>query len=123
MRIWTLLAVACVLPGMALADMQCRFDSECIAGEACVETAFDLTIETALIPGTLAAEGGFPTDDRIVTDAETIAVTWDGAGPALAAFGSTGSAFHLISIAPDGSARYSAHLPGPFTLTYLGRCE
>ena len=71
--------------GTARADITCSFATECLEGEACMDSGFSLTVETALAPGALVAEDGFPTGDRIVTDAETIPVTWAATGPALAA--------------------------------------
>ena len=33
------------------------------------------------------------------------------------------TAAHLLTEYPDGSARYSIHMDGPFTITYHGTCE
>ena len=108
----------------AHADIACSFVTECLEGEDCMDSGFTLTVETALTPGALIAEGGFPTDDRIVTDAETIPVTWAATGSALAAFGASASGFHMLSFDAEGAARYSAHLPAAeLSLVYLGTCE
>ncbi len=113
-----------LLPGVALADMTCTFAIECMEGEDCMDSGFNLTVDTGLVPGSLVAEGGFPTGDKILTDAETIDITWAGSGPALAAFGSSKAGFYMLSVAPDGAARYTAHLPAAeLSLTYIGGCE
>ncbi len=124
MKPWFWAALLALLPIPAIAGMACVFATECYEGEACIDSGFSLAVETALAPGSLAAEGGFPEGDTIVTDAETIPVTWAGSGAALGAFGSTKAGFFMLSIAPDGAARYTAHLPAAeFGLTYVGRCE
>ena len=125
MRPTTFLMAACLMgPNVATAGMLCSFATECMEGESCLESGFTLEVDTGLRPGALAAEGGLPTGDTIVTDSETIPVTWAGAGPALAAFGPTGSSFVMLSVAPDGAARYTAHLSGAdLSLTYIGTCE
>jgi len=110
--------------GPALADIACRFETECLEGEACIDSGFALTFETALSPGALIAEGGFPTGDRIETDAETVPVAWAAEGAALAAFGASASGFHMLSFDAAGAARYSAHLPDAgLSVHYVGTCE
>lgn len=119
-----LAASLAVVAAPGRADIACSFATECLEGEACIDSGFTLTVETALTPGALIAEGGFPTDDRIVTDAETIPVTWAASGAALAAFGASASGFHMLSFDAAGAARYSAHLPAAeLSLVYLGTCE
>lgn len=115
-------ALASTMP--AAADLLCRFDTECLEGEACAESAFTLTLETLLAPGTLFAEGGFPTGDRAVTDAGSVEIDWAAAGPALAAYWFTRTGFHLLSFDAAGVARYSAHLPeAGLSVLYTGTCE
>jgi len=117
-------AAVALLPGAAAADLQCRFDTECLEREPCAPSGFSLTLETVLAPGTLFAEGGFPTGDRAVTDSGTVDIRWAAAGPALAAYWFTPSGFHLLSFDADGTARYSAHLPAAdLSVLYLGSCE
>ncbi|MEL7461691.1 MAG: hypothetical protein AAFX59_00490 [Pseudomonadota bacterium] len=124
MRAFVIATAFILAPGAALAGMACSFQTECLSGEACADSGYTVTVETALRPGSLAMEGGLPTDDSIVTDAETIAITWSGVGAALAATGRTGSAMHLLTVAPDGAALYSVHLPAAeIAITYLGTCE
>ena len=124
MRFLLTLAVWLCLVGPAAAGMACTFATECLEGEDCAESGYAISVETGLVPGSLAAEGGLPTGDTIVSDAETVEITWAGSGPALAAFGATRSGFHLRSVAPDGAARYSVHLPAAeLTILYIGTCE
>ncbi|MDJ1008110.1 MAG: hypothetical protein QNJ13_09840 [Paracoccaceae bacterium] len=120
--------IAAALPALAAtpatADLACRFDTECLEGEACIESGFRLTVETGIAPGTLFAEGGYPIGDRIVTDAETVEVVWRAREPWLAAFGASASGFHLLTFDATGAARYTAHLPGAgLSMLYVGACE
>lgn len=110
------------LPNVATADLSCVFESECLEGESCVESGFAVTVFTSISPGaTLPPDA--PEPDRIVTDAETISVTWGADGDALAAFGTAPSGFVMLSLAADGRARYTAHLPSAdLSLTYIGQC-
>ncbi|MEL7104613.1 MAG: hypothetical protein AAGM21_01730 [Pseudomonadota bacterium] len=124
MRAFVIATAFIFAPGAALAGMACTFPTECMSGEACTDSGYSVTVDTALAPGSLAMEGGFPTADTIVTDAETIPITWSGVGAALAATGRTGLAMHLLTVAPDGTALYSVHLPAAeIAITYLGSCK
>lgn len=124
MRACLFAAIAVFAPSVALAAMTCTFPTECMVGEACSDSGYSISVETDLAPGSLAMEGGFPTDDTIVTDAETIAVSWNSAGAALIATGTTGSASHMLSLAPEGAALYSVHLPAAeLAIVYTGTCE
>ena len=97
----------CALPG--LAETSCTFETECMEGEDCADSGFTLTI----------ADHG-----DIVTPAETINVTSGlRSGQATAYSGASSSGFHLVSIAEDGTARYSAHIPSAeLTILYIGTC-
>ena len=98
-------------PMSALAA-QCTFTTECFESEACSETAFTVAIEEK--------------DGKtiLVSDAETIPVSVGGSDVARVYVGVTESAFHLMSRAADGTARYSTHLyDGPMMINYLGNCE
>lgn len=118
------IAVICLGPIAALADMTCTFPTECIGGEACADSGYSVSINTALSPGSLAMEGGLPEGDSIITDAETIPITWTGAKAALAAFGNANGQLHLLSVSPDGEALYSVHVPSAgIAIVYLGTCE
>ncbi|MEO1238144.1 MAG: hypothetical protein AAFW64_00495 [Pseudomonadota bacterium] len=104
--------------------MGCTFSTECLEGEDCLESGYTLTVETALRPGSLAQEGGLPTEDTIVTDTETFAITWLASRQGLAAVAATSSGFQMLSVAPDGTARYSVHLPlSDLSIHYIGTCE
>src|SRR6056297_3171561 len=62
-----LAAAALAVPaGPAGADIDCRFETECLEGEVCADSGFELKLETALSPGTVLAEGGLPEGDRVV---------------------------------------------------------
>lgn len=116
-------AALAVLAGQASADIDCHFETECLEGEACADSGFALTLETALTPGTIFAEGGFPEGDRVITDTGTAEIGWAAAGPAIAAFWVTQPGFHMLSFDDGGAARYSAHLPeAGLSVLYLGTC-
>jgi len=77
-----LAAAALAVPaGPAGADIDCRFETECLEGEVCADSGFELTLETALSPGTVLAEGGLPEGDRVLTDTGTAEIDWAAAGP------------------------------------------
>lgn len=116
-------AALAALPGQTRADIECRFETECHEGETCMESGFGVTLETALVPGTVFAEGGFPAGDRALTDAESAEIGWAASGPALAAFWASRSGFHMLSFDAEGAARYSAHLPGAtHSVLHVGTC-
>ena len=119
-----LAAAALAVPaGPAGADIDCRFETECLEGEVCADSGFELTLETALSPGTVLAEGGLPEGDRVLSDTGTAEIDWAAAGPALAAFWVARPGFHMLSFDAGGAARYSAHLPGAgLSVLYLGTC-
>lgn len=106
----TLLALA--LPVTGLAAETCTFTTECLEGEACAETSFMAEVTT-----------GADKTATFTTDAETLK------GQMLASDDNIHFAFehataaHLLTQYPDGQARYTVHLDGPFTITYHGSCE
>lgn len=118
------LSLALALPGPVLAGMACTFPTECLEGEDCLDSGYTLSVETGLTPGALVQEGGLPTGDTIVTDTQTIEVIWAASRQGLAAFGPTSSGFQMLSVRPDGEARYSVHLPlSGLAIHYIGTCE
>ncbi len=93
----------------------CTFSVECFEAEACDETALRLAL----------TRNGTPDTVRIGSVAEHFtaqrSVTERGA-TVLQALGPTSA--QILSVGPDGTARYSLHLTdGPAALTYLGTCE
>lgn len=104
--------------------MMCTFDTECLEGEACVDSGYILTVETGLAPGSLVQEDGLPTGDTIVTDTQTIPIDWAASRQGLAAFGTAPSGFQMLSVGFDGAARYSVHLPlSGLAIHYIGACK
>ena len=98
---------AMLCTGAAFAE-QCNFTLECFEGDGCSETSFDFSIE----------------DGQMISDAETVPVTQTGTDDTRVYTGQTSSAFHVVTKASDGSARYSTHLfDGPLMINYIGTCE
>ncbi len=98
-------------PVAALA-MQCTFTTECYESETCNATSFNIALEEK--------DG----KTMLVSDAETIPVSVGGSDATRIYVGVTDSAFHLMSRAADGVARYSTHIyDGPMMVNYLGNCE
>ena len=93
--------------GAARADLACRFETECFAGEGCGESGFALEVVDG-DPAVLSTEFG---------DLPVLAVTGGGARLAEGAGMSV-----LLSRDPDGAARASVHMEG-MAITYLGTCE
>ncbi len=95
--------------------MTCGFTRECPETAACGATAYAITIEEKH-----AAAQIF----QIVTDAETMT----GRGYALETGGflfqgGNANGAHLLTVAPQGSARYSVHFfKEPMAISYHGRC-
>ena len=107
--------VALVLPALAAAEHACRFDTECVDTEPCAPSGFEATLsgEAGTMAMRLASEAG--------TVPGTLSVTPGGATFFL---GLAERAVHLLTLAGDGGARYSVHLPDvPMAVTYVGTCE
>ena len=105
------LAALLALP-LAAQTTQCTFTTECFESEICTDTSFSMAIEQT--------EG----KTALVSDAETVTASVGGSDTVRVYVGVTDSAFHLMSRAADGTARYSTHLyEGPMVVSYLGNCE
>ena len=104
-----LLLGLCLLASPALSET-CTFTTECYEGEACSETDYDVEIDFA--------------NAQLITPAETISVNIGGS-PTLNVFaGFTQSAFHTLTRARAGDARYAVHLfDGPQMVNYMGTCN
>lgn len=103
--------------GMAGTDTfaECSFDMECFEAETCTQTDFQTTIEHndefAFVLQSVAEDvTGLVFDNGMPDRASTL-------------MGQTETAAHLLTIQPDGAARYSVHMQGPMVITYLGNCE
>ena len=105
-------------PSMAFAGDEfasCHFTTECFESEACSDTDFRFVVNHD--------------DDLafvILTDAEDIdGLVFDNRGQDAAStlIGMTDTAYHMLTINPDGAARYSVHMEGPMAIFYSGQCE
>ncbi|WP_179380349.1 hypothetical protein [Jannaschia marina] len=89
----------------------CSFTTECLSDERCAETDFDLTVS-----GTAFADPAG--DTPIVTDVML------GDLRVLVAGTEDGGETRMLTIAPDGGALMTAHLPEPIlTISYIGLCR
>ncbi|RLJ59826.1 hypothetical protein BCF46_0015 [Litoreibacter meonggei] len=105
-------ALALILSPMSAHAIECTFTTECFESESCGESAFNISIEER--------DG----QTVLVGDAETIPVSVGGNDTVRIYVGVTESAFHLMSRAANGVARYSTHIyDGPIMVNYLGNCE
>ena len=114
-----LLAAALALTFAASADartLQCTFETQCMAGDACEEAGYELTatfgedsdlVELADVNETLPATG-FAGGDGTVVGAFHAKENGDA---------------YLLTVARDGRATYSVHYPGSeIALVYSGTC-
>jgi len=96
----------------------CKMTSECINEDGCADAEVNLAVERS---------AGSAHPFSLITPAETIeGVFKDDNDPDAATYlvaRATG-AYHLLSVAVDGKAKWSVHLPGAeLVITYLGTCE
>ena len=114
-----LFAVLLMFPSLALATddtyAQCQFNTECLEGEACTATDYQMAIVH---------------DDSFGFIMQTVAenikgVVFDNGAPNASStlMGQTETAAHLLTIQPDGATRYTVHMQGPMLINYLGKCE
>ena len=107
-----------MFPALAFAGDEyaaCHFTTECFESEPCTDTDFGFVVnhDDAL---------GFV----IQTDAENIdGLVFDNRFPDQTStlIGATETAYHMLTIAPDGAARYSVQMQGPVVVSYSGHCE
>lgn len=107
-----LTAIAGLIAGPLAANTLCTFTTECLEGEPCAETNFTAHHTPA--------EGKIVT---LTTDAETLEGRMIASDDNLHFYFEAPSAAHLLTEYPDGAARYTVHMDGPFTITYHGVCE
>ncbi len=108
---------------------QCSFDKECIGTEACADTTFSLSLEKmGGAPSILgdALVSTVPTH-QIVTDAETLpAHSFTSQDKKVLGFwlSRSNGDFQSLTIAQDGMARYSIHMPtSELAIFYRGTCR
>jgi len=107
-----------MLPSLAWAGDEfasCHFTTECFESEPCSDTDFGFAVNHNDDVGFI-----------IQTDAENIdGLVFDNRFPEETStlIGQTETAYHMLTIAPDGTARYSLHMQGPMVVSYMGQCE
>lgn len=117
MRALPLLALCFATPAMA-EPWDCFFTVECIAGEACAESAFELTIIAADHEGQLFL-------GTVTGDSPVERLTTQGALPATYASAGRDGLAELLTVEADRSALLSLHIfdGTAQAATYFGTCE
>ena len=102
-------------------DLSCHFSLECIAGEVCEQTDFDMDINL-----TEAADSALIT---IVTGslsivAETLDVTgfYNDSRYSVNG-GGMFPATHMVTVGAEGNAVYTNHINSEMSITYTGACS
>ncbi|WP_457645387.1 hypothetical protein [Profundibacter sp.] len=107
-----------MLPTLAWAGDEyaaCHFTTECFESESCADTDFGFVVNhndaLGFVLQTDAENiGGLVFDNRFPDETSTL-------------IGATDTAYHMLTIAPDGAARYSVQMQGPMVVSYMGQCE
>ncbi|PHQ99380.1 MAG: hypothetical protein COB39_04005 [Marinosulfonomonas sp.] len=114
-----LISILLLIPSLAFAGSDifanCAFTQECLEGEACEETSFEMVIEHAddipFVMQTMAENiEGYVFDNGAPDATSTL-------------MGQTKTATHLLSLQAGGAARYTVHMQGPMAITYQGTRE
>jgi hypothetical protein len=107
-------------PAQLSFTLQCTFEKECLEDEVCNDTTF---------APVLKARAGGLTETDMVVEAELVSEAGDAtllgvrSNGAMSLSGGTFEARHLLTIAANGTARYTLHLSdGPMVISYLGSC-
>lgn len=91
----------------------CRLTTECFEAEVCADTDFEVSLEPA-------------PDNRdamiLKTPSETLEAVLSGNLREFFLVAKTARAVHLFSLDVAGAARYTVHMSGPISVTYLGQC-
>lgn len=104
--------VLALFPGLAAADLSCTFVRECMEDAACDSTDYDLTVTSADGAHQIDDLNGSSTGMALDAGPERRVWAW------MSDFGA-----NLLTVAPDGAARYSTHLPeAELSILYLGTC-
>ena len=127
----SLLAAALLFSTPAIAaetSHQCTFKKECIGTDGCADTDYKLTIDkvegaAALAEGALISTA---VTHSLVSDAETIpAYSFRSADKKVVGYWvpKPSGDFQMLTIAENGAARYSIHMPkSELAIYYLGTC-
>lgn len=112
------LATGLSAPARAI-DYACGFERECVAGEACGASGFDIVLtegaDGTYVISSLSGDNAFhPLGDPARLPLSFAAADATGAGLA-----------ELLTIEADGTAIFSVHVfdETPLAVSYFGRCE
>ncbi|TRW97640.1 hypothetical protein FNJ84_09085 [Paracoccus sp. M683] len=117
-------AILTLMPLVALAQeasWNCKFQTECLDNE-CAGSAYEtsLVLLTSSIDAGIATVGG-----RLEDSAESLPMAGMDQNGLIRLFNiESATGARLLTLAPDGTARYTTHIADPImSMTYLGRCE
>jgi hypothetical protein len=111
--------LAALTPAAALAEpWDCRFTVECVAAEACGESAFEVQVIAADHAGELFLS-------TVTGDSRVTRLTERGALPATYASAGRDGLAELLTVETDGTAIMSVHIfdTAAMAVTYFGTCE
>ena len=115
----SLAILAALMPAAALAEpWACSFTVECIAAEACGESAFEVEVIAADHAGELFLS-------TVTGDSRVARLTDAGALPATYASAGAAGLAELLTVEADGTALMSVHVfdGSAMAVTYFGTCE
>lgn len=102
-------------------DLHCTFSIECISGEECAETAYEVALNVAEVsesPAVTRVRGAF---SSIAEEFDVTGFYKD--GQISVSGGGVFPASHHFTVGADGMAIYTTHLGPEMGITYLGTCE
>ncbi|MFW2544519.1 hypothetical protein ACN2XU_17930 [Primorskyibacter sp. 2E107] len=107
-------------PVQADVALNCAFATECYEAEGCQDSGFGFLLDGhggGLDQGTLMMEA------VIASDAGDVFMMGARDAGAYVLSGGGFDARHMLTVAPDGAARYTVHYSdGPVMVSYLGQC-
>jgi hypothetical protein len=118
MRLFPALACLCAAFPALAAPWDCAFTVECVAGEACGESAFEVQVIAADHAGDLFLS-------TLTGDSRVTRLTGADALPATYASAGRDGLAELLTVEADGTAIMSVHVfdGAAMAVTYFGSCE
>ncbi|MCG3266202.1 hypothetical protein [Yoonia sp. I 8.24] len=113
------------IAGPSFAEVQCKFTIECFENELCQETSFEIDYLVTTYPRAPGPRG-------IIAQTEFGEIRGQESANTSYCMGAQTNteSFHLVddtttyllTVSPEG-ARFTAHMDGPISISYLGHCE
>ena len=123
-----LAVVATPLSAQGIDVLACTFESECLMGEACAPSGYELTVVDGVPDSSIPDEvrGSVPRPfvalRGVAGDVPAYLMTDSPEGRVW--IGADGLDGHMLSVMADGTAIYTAQVPSAeLSLTYAGTCE